>query len=312
MLSEEGVRFVLSCRRREVGRGATAVVSLLRWQGHKAILKKMKTHTSRIFLNEISFLKLLCGAGGAPDLIGVSYEPPLLVLSYRGRRTLLDALHDFHLPDSLVLWLGLEVARCLRQVHAVGVVHNDLKNDNVTLVISPQETQPPQVSIIDFGLACCAGVSLGFSLTHQADQYVWIAPEVLAGGISTQRSDVFSLGVLLQEMMFFMKSHTYRGFLAGLARRAVQQHVAARPSLEEVVHELSEGLLLLTTAPALASCPRPSPPVLPHYCYARCSQSYSPNTRLQCRCRRLGHALMKAFYSLASKISCCGTKSLTD
>lgn len=312
MLSREGVRFVLSHRKQEVGNGATAVVTLLRWRGHKAVLKKMKTSASRIFLNEISFLKLLCGAGGAPELIGVSYEPPLLVLSYRGRRTLLDALHDLHLPDSLILWLGLEVARCLRQVHAVGVVHNDLKNDNVTLVIPQHKTQPPQVSIIDFGLACCTGVSLGFRLTHEADRYFWIAPEILAGGVSTPHSDIFSLGVLLQEMMFFMRSHMHRRLLAGVARRAGQQDVASRPSLEEVVHELAEGLLALTSTAPLASLPRPSPPVLPQYCYAQCAQSSNPNTRLSGRCRRLGHALMKAFYSLAAKVSCCGTKSLTD
>ncbi|KAK8398144.1 hypothetical protein O3P69_003817 [Scylla paramamosain] len=306
------VQYGLKRVRQVLGSGATAVVTLLRWQEHKAVLKKMKTGTARIFHNELSFLKQLCGAGGAPELIGVSYEPPLMVLSYRGCRTLLDALQDLSLTDSLILWLGLEVARCLRQVHALGVVHNDVKNNNVTLLIPQHETQPPQVSIIDYGLACHTGFSLGFKLAHEADRYFWIAPEVLAGGISTPHSDIFSLGVLLQEMLFFMRSHRYRSFLAEVAQRTHHQDATCRPSLEEVVEQLAAGLLALTSTPPLASPPRHSPPVLPQYCYSWWTQGSPPNTNLLARCRRLGRTVKAAFYSLAAKIFCCVTESLTD
>ena len=319
MLSREGVKFVLCQDRQVVGSGATAVVSVVRWRAHKAILKQMKVGTDASFYNEITFLKHLCGRGGAPELIGISYKPPLLVLSYRGHRTLLDALRDLHLPDSLVLWLGLEVARCLRQVHAVGVVHNDIKIDNVTVIIPRHKTQPPQVSIIDYGLACHTGVSLGLKMTHEADRYFWTAPEVLGGGVSSPHSDIFSLGVLLQDMMLFVRNHQYKTLLARVARRARQQDAACRPSLAELVDELTQGLLTLTSTPLLVSPSRPSrpsPPVLPQYCYTQYDQSASPNTTLLTRrCRRLGQALRTAFYSLAAKLCCCcvrDTHSLTD
>lgn len=134
---------------------------------------------------------------------------------------------------------------------------------------------------------------------------------MLAGGISTQQSDIFSLGVLLQEMMFFMRDHKYRSFLAGLAQQAQHQDAACRPSLEEVVEELSAGLLALSSIPPLASPRRPNPPILPQYCYSWWIQS-SPNTSKLSKCRRFCCTLKAAFISLAAKLSCCTTKSLTD
>ncbi|MPC41869.1 Mitogen-activated protein kinase kinase kinase 11 [Portunus trituberculatus] len=304
LLSQEGVQFVLSHRRQVLGSGATAVVTLLRWQGHKAVVKKMKAETAEIFENELSFLKQLCGAGGAPELIGVSHEPPLMVLSYRGCLTLLDALQGLGLSDSLILWIGLEVVRCLHQVHALGIVHNDIKNNNVTLFIPQDETQPPQVSIIDYGLACHTGFSLGFRLAHKADRYFWIAPEVLAGGISTPYSDIFSLGVLLQRMLLFMRRHRYRSFLARVAQRAQHQDAICRPTLEEVEQQLAAGLLTLTSTPPLASPQRPNPPILPKYCYS-CIHSSPPTTSRLAHCQRFGRTLKAVFHSLVAKISRC-------
>lgn len=317
LLSPEGVRFVLSRRKREVGRGATAVVNIVRWRGRIAVLKRMKATSGKEFFNEISILKLLCGAGGAPELIGLSYEPPMILMSYRGSRTLLDIFHEMFLPDSLILLLGLEVARSLQEVHSVGVIHNDLKNDNVMVVMPDSHTQCPQVSLIDFGLACHQGSSLGLRLSHEASRFFWLAPEVLEGGVSTQRSDIYSLGILLEELMSFTRSNKFKRVLGSICRRTTVQDAALRPSLKVVMEDLSEGLLTLASLSPLPSYRRPSPPVLPHYFYAHCARSRSANRSLRKKCGCVWYSLLTAFYSLLGKLSsfssCCRIRqSLTE
>lgn len=305
-LSPEGVRFVLSRPRQQLGRGSTATVSIVRWGGHnKAVLKKLETPNSWVFFNEVTALKLLGGAGGAPELIGVSYEPPLLLMSCRGRHTLHDVLDELVLPDGLLLWLGLEVARCLREVHSVGVIHNDLKDDNVVVILPRAQTQAPQVSLVDFGLACDQGSSLRLRLSHEARYYFWVAPEVLAGGVSTQGSDVYSLGTLLEELMFFTMSYEFKKVLGRISRRATARDAALRPTLQEVMEVLSEGLFTLTSLPPLHSHPRPPTPVLPRHCYAHRAHAQRTGRRLRRACSRVWDSLLAAFSSLAGKLSLC-------
>lgn len=306
-LSWEGVRFVLSHQRQVLGQGSTATVSIVQWGGHKAVLKKIETPNSRVFFNETSTLRLLGGAGGAPELIGVSYEPPMLLMSYRGRHTLHDILRDVVLPDGLLLWLGLEVARCLWEVHAVGVIHNDLKDDNVVLVLPRAQMQVPHVSLIDFGLACHQGSSIGLKLRHKTNYYFWVAPEVLGGGVSTQSSDVYSLGMLLEELMLFAWSYEFKKVFGRISRRATVRDAALRPTLKEVMEDLSEGLLTLTFSPPLPSCRRPSPPALPQYCYAHPAH-LMPSRGIRQACDRVWGSIVTAFqrfYTLAGKLSSC-------
>lgn len=303
-LSREGVRFVLSHRRQALAQGSTATVSIVQWGAHKAVLKKIETPNIRVFFNETSILRLLGGAGGAPELIGVSHEPPMLLMSYRGRHTLHDILSGEVLPDGLLLWLGLEVARCLREVHAVGVIHNDLKDDNVVVVLPRAQTQAPQVSLVDFGLACHQGSSIGLKLTHKTNYYFWVAPEVLAGDVSTQSSDVYSLGMLLQELMLFSTNYEFKKVFGMVCRRATVRDAALRPPLKEVIEHLSAGLLNLTSTPPLLSYPRSSPPALPRFCYAHPTHHLGMRQAYD-RVRGSVVTAFRCFYTLASKLSTC-------
>ena len=86
---------------------------------------------------------------------------------------------------------ALAVSRALVHAHAAGVLHRDLKPSNVFL------TADGGVKVLDFGLAHVFGVGA----PAQSGTPGYMAPEQLRGGREDARTDVFAVGVLLDEML---------------------------------------------------------------------------------------------------------------
>jgi len=106
---------------------------------------------------------------------------------------------------------GLQIASGLAAAHAAGIVHRDLKPDNIFLT-APASGFPGRIKILDFGLAkldaarasaaaatetvtinTCAGVVVG--------TVGYMSPEQVRGQEIDHRSDIFSLGVILYELL---------------------------------------------------------------------------------------------------------------
>ncbi|HSK76758.1 MAG TPA: serine/threonine-protein kinase, partial [Thermoanaerobaculia bacterium] len=120
-----------------------------------------------------------------------------IVMEYVPGSTLRQALADgpFSLADGLAV--ALPVAQGLAYAHERGVVHRDLKTENVLL--SPDG----RVKIADFGIARLLGEGEGETLT-QAGMVLgtWrvMSPEQVCGDPVDARTDLFSFGVLLTEL----------------------------------------------------------------------------------------------------------------
>lgn len=106
-----------------------------------------------------------------------------------------------HGPFSLDLLIdtGIQVARGLAAAHAAGVIHRDLKPDNVIRSIQGE------VKILDFGIAHLDAPGTGSSPRLTAVGQVigtpgYMSPEQLDGADVDPRADVFALGVLLFEL----------------------------------------------------------------------------------------------------------------
>jgi serine/threonine-protein kinase len=91
-------------------------------------------------------------------------------------------------PATEAARIGIDVCRALAAVHAAGLVHRDVKAQNVMV------EDGGRVVLMDFG----ASIESGESSTHGlAGTPLYLAPEVLAGEPGTGRSDIYSVGVLL-------------------------------------------------------------------------------------------------------------------
>lgn len=95
------------------------------------------------------------------------------------------------LPIAEVLAIVKSVAEALHYVHELGLVHHDVNPDNILL------SDDGQVKLIDFGVTRPAGSSNGLLLGKVA----YAAPEQLEGKPVDRRADVFSLGVVLHELL---------------------------------------------------------------------------------------------------------------
>lgn len=118
------------------------------------------------------------------------------------------------LPLSHRLALVAQVAETLGELHAAGVVHQDLKPGNIFLRADPTRPEGWRTLLADLGgghasplpqasEAAFDAALLGAETPSdriRAGTAVYCAPEVLAGGLPTQRSDLYALGVLLFQM----------------------------------------------------------------------------------------------------------------
>jgi len=123
--------------------------------------------------------------------------------------TLRAMLEKGPLPPANAVRIGLQIARALAKAHAAGVVHRDLKPDNVMV------GEDLHAKVLDFGLAKVTGpgasavetpsaIERGETATREGvllgtPQYM--SPEQAKGRPIDARSDVFSLGILLYEMV---------------------------------------------------------------------------------------------------------------
>ncbi|MCT7374131.1 serine/threonine-protein kinase [Chelativorans salis] len=121
---------------------------------------------------------------------------PYLAMEFVNGKPLAEVLRQGAMPPERVWRLRRRVAAGLAAAHEAGVIHRDLSPDNIILPGGSVE----KAKIIDFGIARSAVVGGGTLLGGKfAGKYNYISPEQLGlfGGEITERSDIYSLGLVL-------------------------------------------------------------------------------------------------------------------
>ncbi len=128
-----------------------------------------------------------------------------IVMEYVEGQTLRARLAAGALPQPEALRIGLEIAEALEKAHQKGIVHRDLKPANVMLA------SDGHVKVMDFGLAKQSEQVEGSSEDETLSQLTragttvgtlaYMSPEQVLGDALTPQSDLFSLGVVLHEML---------------------------------------------------------------------------------------------------------------
>ncbi|MFN0129966.1 MAG: protein kinase domain-containing protein [Verrucomicrobiales bacterium] len=115
-------------------------------------------------------------------------------------------------PEPLRLEIISQAADALQAAHDVGVLHRDVKPSNLLVRSRPDDPSSVHVWVSDFGIGqvvseeILAGHSSGFTRTLfdsrvTGGTQLYLAPEVAAGGESTARSDIYSLGLVLFQLL---------------------------------------------------------------------------------------------------------------
>ncbi|MCX6143683.1 MAG: protein kinase [Ignavibacteriales bacterium] len=135
---------------------------------------------------------------------------------------------------------AIQIGEALQEAHGKGVVHRDIKTDNIMV------NSKNQIKVMDFGLAKLKG-SLKLTRTSSTvGTLAYMAPEQIEGGEVDARSDIFSFGVVLYEML---TGHTpFRGeheaamvySIVNEEPTPVEKYLPDIPS--ELVHVLNRAL----------------------------------------------------------------------
>jgi serine/threonine-protein kinase len=130
---------------------------------------------------------------------GRSNNTYFMAMEYVPGRTLAEALHDVgQITAMKAAEVGIEVAAALSFAHRGNVVHRDIKPGNILIGSNGQ------LKVADFGIARALGSAADSNLTQVGavmGTAAYLSPEQAQGGQPDPRSDLYSLGIVLYEMV---------------------------------------------------------------------------------------------------------------
>jgi serine/threonine protein kinase len=238
---------------REVGRGGMGIVYQARdtrsnaQVALKLVLRSVDDHNVDDRLAELALEAEVGKRVEHPGLVAIrGYERveggALVAMELLDGETLADAqVRGVHFSADVSVSLVKQLADAAASVHAKGIIHRDIKPANIMVLRSGR------VKLLDFGVASIDGKTP----RRQAGTPAYMAPEQARGERPTPGADVFSLGVVLYELLSGQRPFGSPSFIE-VARRQPQ---ATPPLLREGADQSILGPVAPIIARALAGDP---------------------------------------------------------
>jgi len=190
----------------EIGRGAMGVVyrgedsMLERAVAVKTVLMTFATEDHEGYLARFRQEARAMGALNHPAIISVydygnEGDVAYMAMELLEGRELRDVLSQSRLPLARALEIAATVAEGLAFAHARGVVHRDIKPGNIMVL------EDGRAKIMDFGIARVRASDVKTQAGMMMGSPKYMSPEQILGEPADHRSDIFSLGVVLYEML---------------------------------------------------------------------------------------------------------------
>jgi non-specific serine/threonine protein kinase/serine/threonine-protein kinase len=156
---------------------------------------------------------------------------PFFVMERVQGRPLIDYCDEHRLPIRERIKLLLQVCKGVQHAHQKGIIHRDLKPSNV--LVAEAEGRPLP-KIIDFGIAKAVDHPLGDSTAVLTGIGVvgtpaYMSPEALSGDDLDTRTDVYSLGVMMYELLTGARPHRVDDLPLAAVIKTVSEHDALPP-----------------------------------------------------------------------------------
>jgi len=148
------------------------------------------------FNSEVAFLSRLYHPN-IVQFIAACKKPPVycIITEYMSQGTLrmyLNKKDPYSLSPETILKLALDISRGMEYLHAQGVIHRDLKSQNLLL------NDEMRVKVADFGTSCLETKCQ--ATKGNKGTYRWMAPEMTKEKPYTRKVDVYSFGIVLWEL----------------------------------------------------------------------------------------------------------------
>lgn len=157
---------------------------------------ELLSRLDRQFSQEVALLSRLRHSN-VIEFVGACKKLPIycVITEYLPGGSLMAFLHKskpHSLSMKLMIRIALDVARGMEYLHSQGVIHRDLKSDNLIM------TDDFHIKIADFGVSCLE--------THRESMkgfmgtYRWMSPEMIQEKSCSRKVDVYSFGIVLWEL----------------------------------------------------------------------------------------------------------------
>ena len=162
-----------------------------------------------------------------------------MVMEWCDGRLLREILRDEgKLPQDRAIRIAVQVLEALEYIHTNGIVHRDLKPENIMVDANDN------IKLIDFGIAGDAAAKrltyANFTAALGTPDY--ISPEQVKGKRGDGRSDIYSLGIILYEMLTGKQPFTGPNPLAAMNERLLNHPIPPQIANPEISPQLQEVL----------------------------------------------------------------------
>jgi serine/threonine protein kinase len=174
---------------------------------------------------------------------GEKHSRIYMVMEWCPGRLLRQILDEGRLPQERAIRIAIEILKALDYIHTNGVVHRDLKPENIMV------DENDHIKLIDFGIAGdTASRRLTYAnFTSMLGTPNYIAPEQVKGKRGDGRTDLYSMGVILYEMLTGKLPFTGPTPLAAMNDRLLNHPLPPRvadpsvsPQLQEIIYRALE------------------------------------------------------------------------